>query len=173
MRRCLAIALLAALASVLTGCEDAAENDGAATGPVEFPMPELAGDWSGEIEHEGRALEIALHADAFNPPTVAYTEINCGGIWAFESEALSNPPFIYFKERLDRGSGDECEGGGQVEIHPGEPCKDPRAEGVCGYRTLEYKFGRGEGVITEGVLRRTSTLEARRIFEKAGLDAGL
>jgi hypothetical protein len=171
-RRRLIIPASVLAAVLLAGCGG---DDGGGLTASNTPK-ELTGDWSGELTQEGLPpFRVAVRFDSGGPlpligkvTIVAYTEIECGGIWTWESTLDSNPPYHFFKEEIDQGAGGECKGSGEVEIRPEEPCINPAAN-ECGYRHLRYEFQSG-GVTSKGVLTPAGPGELNRVFEEAGVD---
>jgi hypothetical protein len=141
------LCLTAALALCLTACGD----DEATSVTTPEPAWEAAGSdeyilgsWAGVLRQEGmpdfrvRANVASLDDQAAN--RVFYTGIECGGTWAY----LGFEGTVYrFRETIDRGAGGACKGVGTVTLLP------------AGQDAVGYEF-RGGGVVSRGLLRRTS-----------------
>jgi hypothetical protein len=147
-------------ALLIAGCGGDGDDRGGTTTSVGL-IPEIAGDWTGQLTQKGLApFRIAVRIEADGTGQVAYTGIECGGTWAVKNELASNPPAAYnFRERITQGVGGSCKGKGVVSIGP-DPYRAPK--------TLGYGFT-GGGVISNGILHKTDAEGLRPVFDEAGV----
>jgi hypothetical protein len=129
------------LAVVFPACGDD-DGDGGNRNRPSAEDYEIVGTWNGtlhqlglgsfEVEAEIRTLE----PEAADENTVSYTVIDCSGTW--EYRGIEGNSFR-FREVIDAGEGDECEGEGTVTLTPAGPDE------------LSYSFS-GGGVESRGEL---------------------
>ena len=148
MRGALPAICALALAAVvcLSGCGEKSEPDLSSLAQQyrDQEKQAIVGTYSGTLRQAGRkpfrvaATVASLSGSARN--TVHYTGIDCSGTWSF----LEHRGASYrFREKIDRGASPRCEGTGTVTLTP------------RGANEYSYEF-RGGGVVSRGVLRRTT-----------------
>jgi hypothetical protein len=144
-----ATAALAAIA--LAGCGNS--NDGETTATtVSADTKPIAGDWTGTLTQKGLPpFRIAVSINGTGTGVVAYTGINCGGIWTAGTKHSAG---YEFTEQIEFGSGGSCKGTGTVDLTP------------SGSR-LAYTFA-GGGITSRGVLSRTTARRLKAVFRSVG-----
>lgn len=157
--RMLAALAMLALAAGLAACGEKQENiDTSAAGS---DISAITGDWRGELTQAG--LEPFLVAVRIEQPgsgrstQVAYTGIDCGGLWKLKAAPDTDPPSYLFSERIDQGAGGECKGKGSVTLKP------KAIGGGLGYTFL------GGGVQSTGTLLRSDDAGIAPVFAQAGV----
>ncbi|MDP9188263.1 MAG: hypothetical protein M3O25_03325 [Actinomycetota bacterium] len=158
----LACLVLAALGLGLAACGEKEEPDlSSATTAPEPRAAEVAGDWTGQLTQKGLApFQVAVRIEPAGSGTVAYTGINCGGVWALgpvRPAEGSTVPRFFFRETIQSGAGGSCKGNGSVTITP--------AGGSLSY---EFVGGRAE---SRGTLTSTDAAGLAPVFQQAGLPA--
>jgi hypothetical protein len=150
------------LALVLAGCgssDDGTTTSTSAVKPGEAQA--IAGDWTGRLQQEDLApFRIAVRIDPSGAGQVAYTVINCAGVW--QPRGIMGPQSRHyaFTERINRGAGGKCKGIGRVTTE---------LESVTGKERLHYEFT-GGGVTSRGVLGRTDAAGLAAVFRQAGVE---
>jgi hypothetical protein len=140
--------LVLAVAFAIAGC--GGSNKESTTGR---DTNAIAGNWTGELSQQGLPpFRIAVAINGNGGAGVAYTGINCAGVWIAMD---GNPPNTYeFTEQIKFGSGGNCKGTGTVNLR--------RAAA-----RLDYTF-HGGGVTSTGVLSRTTHRDLANVFRQAG-----
>ena len=140
--------LLFALGSVASGCgsdSDSDANDAATAttqpapvGPTQAQFP--AGRWQGRLAQRGlKPFQMRVVIRSRSRPAanrVSYSEIDCGGNWAYLGD---RGPDLRFREVINRGRGGSCRGTGVVTLR------------YVSADRLRYEF-RGGGVASSGFL---------------------
>ena len=140
--------------ALLAGC-----GGGDSSGTEDAALP-IAGDWTGTLEQKGLApFRIAVQIEASGTGRVAYTGIECGGVWDIHDILSSLPPQYEITERINQGAGGECKGSGAVSLQPESSSHDSR---------LRYEFT-GGGVTSRGLLHRTDSAGLKPVFDEAGV----
>jgi hypothetical protein len=143
---------LSVLALLVAGCGGSSNEEQTTTASADTKP--ISGNWTGTLHQEGlRPFRIAVSINPGGRGAVAYTGIECGGIW---TETGANPPESYsFREEIKFGSGGRCKGSGTVHL---------RLDG----EQLDYAFD-GGGVTSHGSLHRTDAAGLKPIFDEAGV----
>jgi hypothetical protein len=148
------IALLAVCALPLAGCGGSSKTSTAKLGSTDA----IKGTWSGRLTQTGRPpFQVAAVINPDGGAAVAYTGIDCGGLWDLNSGPGSSRTYV-FKETIVGGQGNGCKSSGTVTI----------AQTAAG--TLSYHFT-GGGVQSTGTLARASAQTVQNLFHQAGLSA--
>jgi hypothetical protein len=147
-------------AFLITGCGGDG-GDGGGTTTTVGPAQEIAGDWTGQLTQKGLApFRVGVRIEADGTGRVAYTGIECGGMWTLKRALASGPPAGYtFREEITQGAGDSCKGAGAVGIAP-MPVRAPKE--------LGYGFT-GGGVSSHGTLHQTDEAGLKPVFDEAGV----
>ena len=132
----------AALATALlgAGCGESARE--AKAPPRDDAAASLVGRWSGDLQQSGLdPFRVTADIRGVGPGAqsqVSYTGIDCAGRWSYLGRSRQT---FRFREVIDRGTGKECKGTGEVTLERQGP------------DSLHYTF-RGGGVESHGVLSR-------------------
>jgi hypothetical protein len=145
------IALLAVCALALAGCGGSSHHTASNLGATSA----IKGTWSGTLTQAGRPpFQIGVAINPDGGAAVAYTGIDCGGVWALQSGLGSSRTYV-FKETIVGGQGSKCKSSGTVTL---------TQTGT----TLGYHFS-GGGVESSGSLTRAPAQSVQSIFRAAGL----
>jgi hypothetical protein len=158
------IALLALPVSLLAGC-GGSDDEGATSTAAVKGLPAraaaIAGDWRGTLEQKGLAhFQIGVRIDPSGTARVAYTGIDCAGVWEPGRFVSFQSHYFAFTERINRGAGGECKGTGRVKAY---------LDLTTGEGKLHYRFA-GGGVRSRGVLTRTDAAGLAPVFRQAGIE---
>ena len=100
-------------------------------------------------------FQIAAVIDSNGGAAVAYTGIDCGGVWELTSRPGDSRTYV-FKETIVGAQSANCKSSGTVTLM--------QSAGS----TLGYRFA-GGGVTSTGSLTPASTQTVKNIFREAGL----